>query len=227
MEKLWRELGEKAAEVARLTVAHANAEKKLGVAEGHALEREATMKAAQTAEERAREEVKTTSKQLEQLRHELTRVQNSYEGGLPKEQTEKLQERARRLEEERNGYRAERDRYRDIADQAQEQTKQVLALRESHAEELNDARKRATELEATSDDHLIIGKLQRQLITTKTSYRAFVRKYESAVARARRKEITSRQLQEALDSKGNALNSVLEERRLQVGSVAPLLRRYK
>jgi hypothetical protein len=46
----------------------------------------------------------------------------------------------------------------ELAAASAEQTKQVLALREGHAEEAAALKARAAELEAASDDGLIIGR---------------------------------------------------------------------
>jgi hypothetical protein len=96
--------------------------------------------------------------------------------GLRREEADALRKRCKQLEAEREGLKRERQRHSDLASAAAEQAKQVLGLREASSEECEALRRRCSELEGLSEDGLIIGSLQRQLSSTKVSYKAFVRK---------------------------------------------------
>ena len=124
---------------------------------------------------------------------------------------------------EREGLRRERTRHMETASAAAEQAQQVLQLRDAHADEVAGLRAAVALLEGASEDGRIIGRLQRQLSATKASYKAFVRKYEAALARARRKEASARRHEERVDLLTRALGALGEEKRLQVGSLKAAL----
>jgi len=156
-----------------------------------------------------------------QQRDEL--VRNYGSGGLTRADAEALQQRCRALEAERSGLRRERHRLAEQAAQAAEQATQVLALRDAHQDDLASLRARCAELEAHSEESALVGQLQRQLSATRASYKAFVRKYEAALARARRKEAANRTLEERLDGRDAALLSLGAEKQLQVGALKDAL----
>jgi hypothetical protein len=72
------------------------------------------------------------------------------------------------------------------------------------------------DLEARSDDDLIIGKLQRRLMALRAAYRAFARKHEATRANLRRKAAALRLLEGRLDSREEALHALAERSRAQV-----------
>jgi hypothetical protein len=164
-----------------------------------------------------------SSKELLLLRKQRDEVLNKYNNGLTKIESEAMKKQVESLEEEVSRLTLERDRYVEIASAASQQTKQVLSLRESHNEELVMLRNKVTELESSGEDQLIIGRLQRQLTATKTSYKSFVRKYEAALSRARKKEAAARKLEEKLDKREKAFHALGVEKRLQVSALKSAL----
>lgn len=53
-------------------------------------------------------------------------------------------------------------------------------------------REYCAKLESQGDDELLIGKLQRQLMSTKTSYKTFVRKFQYLRGNMRQRELAMR-----------------------------------
>lgn len=153
----------------------------------------------------------------------LGEIKTRYEGGLTAAEAAPLKERVERLAAERNGLRRERKRHIDLCEHATSQAKQLLGVREAQNDEMEALKRRVLELESASDDGLIIGKLQRQLTTTKTSYKAFARKYDMALVRARRKEGACRSLEEQMDSREKMYHALIEEKRLQVEALKDAL----
>ena len=60
---------------------------------------------------------------------------------------------------------------------ASAQAQSMGALKEQRSDELIELRDYCNKLESRSDDDLLIGRLQRQLMSTKKAYKAFIRKY--------------------------------------------------
>ena len=53
----------------------------------------------------------------------------------------------------------------------------------------------------SSEDELLIGRLQRQLMSMKASYRAFVKKYQFTRENIRKRELAMRILESRLDER--------------------------
>lgn len=86
-------------------------------------------------------------------------------------------------------------------------------LRKDRDDEKEELRRHCIELESRSDDDTIIGRLQRMLMSTKASYRAFARKHEIARSNLRRKEAMIKALETRLDEREEAVYRVHEESR--------------
>ena len=86
-------------------------------------------------------------------------------------------------------------------------------LRKDHDEEKEELRRHCIELESRSDDDSMIGKLQRMLMSTKASYRAFARKHEIARSNLRRKEAMIKALETRLDERDETMYRIHEESR--------------
>ena len=80
-------------------------------------------------------------------------------------------------------------------------TQALTMLRKDRETELEELRRHASDLESRSDDDMIIGRLQRMLMSTKATYRAFARKHEIARSNLRRKEAMVRALEIRLDER--------------------------
>jgi hypothetical protein len=80
-------------------------------------------------------------------------------------------------------------RHKEIALIATEQATALSTFKNNSAAELKELKEYCTTLEARSDDELLIGRLQRKLMSTTTSYKAFTRKYQQAREAMRRREL--------------------------------------
>lgn len=72
-----------------------------------------------------------------------------------------------------------------------------------------------------------VGKLQRKLMSTTTSYRAFTRKYQQAREAMRRRELGMRVLEGRLDEQDRAVMKTQEANRLEVSALKKALLNLK
>ena len=79
----------------------------------------------------------------------------------------------------------------------------------------------------SSEDELLIGKLQRQLMSMKASYRTFVKKYQFTRENIRKRELAMRILETRLDEREGALLAVQESHRLEISALKQALRGMK
>ena len=77
-------------------------------------------------------------------------------------------------------------------------------------------REQVAMLEGRSEDDLIIGRLQRETMTIKASYKAFTRKYEVVRNSLRQRELAMRLLEEQLQSVSSQAQINGEKTRTQV-----------
>jgi chromosome segregation ATPase len=144
-------------------------------------------------------------KELSGVRSALVDVQDKYEGGATGEEARSLRDAVQRLEQQRESLRREAHRSKELADIASEQAQALGSVRQNREEELVDLRRQISELESRSEDDVIIGRLQRQLMATKVTYRSFVRKHEMTRANLRRKTAAFHALEARVDSRDQAL----------------------
>lgn len=101
-----------------------------------------------------------------------------YEGGLDRTEAELLRQKLDKSQKELEEAQREAVRNRELAEIASLQAQTLGAFKAQHQEELQELKEFCAKLESKGDDELLIGRLQRQLMSTKTSYKAFVRKYQ-------------------------------------------------
>ena len=115
-------------------------------------------------------------------------------------------------------------RYKELAEIASAQaqmTGQVKARRDEEMKVLSD---HCAALESRSDDDILIGRLQRQLISVKSSYKAFTRKYQTLRVNMRQRELAQRVLETQLSEKEDALQTQQESSRLEIGALKRAIR---
>ena len=147
-----------------------------------------------------------------------------YLGGLNGEEARELKnmlDKAKRESEE-----AQRDavRFKELCEVASQQAQTMGTFKQQHLEELNELREYATKLEARGDDELLIGKLQRQLMSTKASYKSFVNKYNGLRKDVRTKELALRVLETRLDEREAAVLKIQESHRLEIAALKKAIR---
>ncbi len=99
-------------------------------------------------------------------------------GGLTSMEAEKLLNKLDKTQRDMQEALRDADRHKQLAEIASTQAASLAAIRQQYTDELKELREYCTMLESRSEDELIIGRLQRQLMSTKVSYKAFVRKYQ-------------------------------------------------
>ena len=148
----------------------------------------------------------------------------TYVGGLKSEEAAALKSK---LETSRNELEAsQRDcvRYRELSEIASTQAQTIGTFKQEHMDELRDLKGHCAKLESQGGDELLIGKLQRQLMSTKTSYKAFVRKYQYLRGNMRQRELAMRVLETRLDERDAAVLCIRETHRLEIAALKKALR---
>lgn len=169
-----------------------------------------------------REELATQNE--EKARKALLDMSIKYEGGLTKEQADELRGKHEKCTKDLEATHAEMLRHREMAEIASLQAKTIRSFREQHEEELNTLREHCVKLESRGDDDILIGRLQRQLMSTKTSYKAFVRKHENLRAEMRRRELAQRALETRRDQLEQGLVDEKEKHQMDVAVLKRALR---
>jgi chromosome segregation ATPase len=114
----------------------------------------------------------------EKARKALLELTLKYEGGLTREEADDLRSKHEKCSRDLETTQVEMQRHREMAEIASLQAKTIRSFREQHEEELNTLREHCVKLESRGDDDILIGRLQRQLMSTKTSYKVFTRKFQ-------------------------------------------------
>ena len=187
-----------------------------------AVEKDMMAMSARVAELEERQEASAAA-QSEATRR-VAAVESRYLGGLNGEEARELKnslDQAKRDSEE-----AQRDviRFKELCEVASQQAQTMGTFKQQHLEELNELREYATKLEARGDDELLIGKLQRQLMSTKASYKSFVNKYNGLRKDVRTKELALRVLETRLDEREAAVLKIQESHRLEIAALKKAMR---
>ena len=95
----------------------------------------------------------------------------SFADGLTSLEANELRAALARLERERDAVLRDATRQRELAEAAAAQADALMAQRRAADDEASGLKERLATFEAASDDSLLIGRLQRQLMATKMSYK--------------------------------------------------------
>lgn len=154
-------------------------------------------------------------------------MQLKFEGGMTRDEAEEW--RAKLSKAERSLEEAKREvlRHRELAEIASQQAQALSSFRKANETELTELREYCTRLESRSDDELLIGRLQRKLMSTTTSYKAFTRKYHQAREAMRKRELGMRLLESRLDEQDRAVLKAQETSRLEVNALKKALLNLK
>lgn len=154
-------------------------------------------------------------------------MQLKFDGGFTREQAEEW--RAKLSKAERSLEEAKREviRHRELAEIASQQAQALSSFRKQNEADLTELREYCTRLESRSDDELLIGRLQRKLMSTTTSYKAFTRKYHQAREAMRKRELGMRILESRLDEQDRAVLKTQETNRLEVSALKKALLNLK
>ena len=160
-------------------------------------------------------EVESATKE-ENARKGYSELKLKYDGGLPKDQVATLKEALEKANRDLEEALRESSRHKEMAEIASMQAQAVRSYRDQHEEEVKALREHALKLESRSDDDVLIGKLQRQLMSTKTSYKAFVRKYENIRNNMRKRELAMRIVETKLDEKEKFIVDLKDRHQIEV-----------
>lgn len=131
-------------------------------------------------------------KQESAARNQLVAMQLKYQQGLTRDDADVLRLKLEAAEEAVKRSEMECKRQKELADIATNQAAQSRHFQSSFETELKELREYCAKLESRGDDEVIIGRLQRELLSTKSSYRAFARKYQVAREGIRHREVALR-----------------------------------
>lgn len=157
-------------------------------------------------------------------RKECLALRLKYQGGLNQDDAEKLQKKLLKVTEERESALAEVEQQSEIAEIATQQTQSMAAFRDTYMDDLKELRQHCQKLESRTDDDLLIGKLQRTLMSTKSSYKTFARKYQLLRASMRQRELAMRVMETRLDNREQAVIIMRETQRIEVSALKKAIR---
>jgi chromosome segregation ATPase len=135
----------------------------------------------------------------QEARTQLSQLKQQFEGGLGRVEAEQLRIANEQQLKELEKARAEMGRLNGIAEIASQQALAVANSKRQAVQETAQLLEQCSRIESRSEDDLIIGRLQRQLMTTKASYRAFANKYHTLRADVNQRELAIRALEQQLE----------------------------
>ena len=147
-----------------------------------------------------------------------------YEGGCDRSQASELNSKIEKMTRDLEEAQRETARHRELAEISSLQAQSIGFYRQQHEEELKSLREYCTKLESRGDDEILIGRLQRQLMSTKTSYKAFVRKYQILRGNMRQRELAMRVLETRLDQRDETVFKMNETHRFEISALKKALR---
>ena len=211
-------------EASRLEVEVAASRRKYDLMEGHlknvASEAEEAGKRVKELEDRE----ESANAQESETRRAAAALSITYVGGLKSEEAIALKAKLEASRSELEASQRDCVRYRELSEIASMQAQTIGTFKQQHLDELSDLKGYCAKLESQGDDELLIGKLQRQLMSTKTSYKAFVRKYQYLTGNMRQRELAMRVLETRLDERDAAVLSIQETHRLEISALKKALR---
>lgn len=151
-------------------------------------------------------------------------VKLAYEGGLTRLDSENLRAELDNAQRSLENAITESAKNRELAEIASCQAQTLSSFKQVHDEELQELRKYCSKLESKGDDELLIGRLQRQLMSTKTSYKAFTRKYQILRGSVRQRDLALRVLETRLDQREAAALDLQETHRLELSAMKKAIR---
>ena len=170
----------------------------------------------------AREE--QASQREEEARKNALAVTLRYDGGLVRDEADILKKKVEKLELQLQESEMEAKKQKEMAEIATLQAQTMGTFKSTHAEEVKEMREHCSMLESRSDDDILIGRLQRQLMSMKSSYKAFVQKYQMLRGGMRQREMAVRLLEARVDQREEAVSSLQEAHRIEVGALKKALR---
>eukprot|EP00605_Chrysophyceae_sp_TOSAG23-4_P001830 GSChrysophyteH1.ASY1.ANO1.2020.1 assembled CDS len=163
----------------------------------------------------------------EDMRKSCLAMALKYTNGMDREDTEALQKKMEKLSAQLEDSQMEAGKYKEMAEIASKQAQTIGQFHSSNTEEVRALREHINQLESRSDDDILIGRLQRQLMTMKSSYKQFVQKYQMLRGGMRQREINARLLEARLDQRDEAISNMQEAHLLETSALKKALRNVK
>ncbi len=163
----------------------------------------------------------------EDMRKSCLAMALKYTNGMDREDTEALQKKMEKLSSQLEDSQMEAGKYKEMAEIASKQAQTIGQFHSSNTEEVRALREHINQLESRSDDDILIGRLQRQLMTMKSSYKQFVQKYQMLRGGMRQREINARLLEARLDQRDEAISNMQEAHLLETSALKKALRNVK
>lgn len=157
-------------------------------------------------------------------RKELSDYKSFYDNGLSKEEYDKLKSSYDKILKELEDSKLECSRLQDIAEIASKQAQALGFFKQDYIDTIQELQAHCTRLESRTDDDILIGKLQRQLMSTKTSYKAFVRKYQLLQGNMKQRELAIRLLETRLDRREESVFKLQEDHRTDIVALKKAIR---
>lgn len=157
----------------------------------------------------------------------LQDVTNKYTHGLDRDAASALRKQVDKMEATIEQQKAEVAKYKSMSETAANHAQHMAQSRSNAKNEIEDLKNvisTLSELEAKSQDHLLVGRLQRQLITTKTSYQAFVSKYKNLLVGLHTRERKLRDMEFLLDRREKHFLELQKANRQEISALKKALR---
>jgi hypothetical protein len=174
---------------------------------------EALQKRAHEAEETAADARAAASKARASVPPAATAVESAV--SAPAASPRALAAALAAMTEERDTLSRELHKARGVADIASDQARAVEGLIKDRELEMEELREGLRRLSARSDDDAIIGALQHQLLTLKTSYHTFLRKHEAQRSALLRLRVAATALEVGVDQRGGEVLALREDSRVR------------
>ena len=164
------------------------------------------------------------SKNEEKARKDLLEMKIMYENGLTRNNADELRQTLDKITVEVETCKQDVVKYKEMAEIASQQAQSMQGFKDQYEEEIKALREHSIRLESRSDDDVLIGKLQRQLMSTKTSYKAFVRKHEHLRSNMRKRELALRVLETRLDQREKEIIEIKDKYQIEILALKKALR---
>lgn len=161
------------------------------------------------------------------LRNEVMNLKLLYENGLTKDQKDQLTIKIDALEKELQMTKIELKRQTELSEIASNQAQTLTEFKNTYLEEIKELKEYCSKLESRSEDEVLIGRLQRQLMSMKASYKIFVRKYQGTRENLRRREIALRIIEKKLIETESKLLTDIEVKYVENNALKRSLRELK
>ena len=118
----------------------------------------------------------------------------------------------------------ESSKFKEMAEISSLQAQTIGNFRSAHADEIKELHEHVSCLESRSDDDILTGRLQRQLMATKASYKNFVQKYQMLRGGMRQRELKIRLLEAKLDQRESSVAKLQDNHSKETAALKKALR---